>query len=165
MAYAHWEGFVKEACREYVKYVAQRRPKSGTLQEGLLVSCFMHLSRRISSGDMAAREALVEMIRRPTETRARIPQDSLVDTKANLRFDVYCSMMEGIGLPYDRLSTREHLIDRSLCDMRNSIAHGRDAFPKSQDAIDLHGEVLDMMETTRDVIMAAVRTSAFAQSG
>ena len=65
MAYAHWEGFVKEACREYVKYVAQRRPKSGTLQEGLLVSCFMHLSRRISSGDMAAREALVEVIDAP----------------------------------------------------------------------------------------------------
>ena len=56
---------------------------------------------------------------------------------------------------------RAQLIDRSLCDARNDIAHGKAFFPARDDYLTLHAEVLAMMEGIRDAILAAVATKAY----
>jgi hypothetical protein len=162
MTYAHWEGYTKEVCQAYVKYITRRRPKCAELNDGLLVSLMRHLNRRMTSGDDSARLALIETIRRPEEMRARIPPDTtLVDTKSNLRFDTLRAIFDGLGISLNEFETKANLIDKSLCDMRNEIAHGRNAFPPPEDALVLYAEVLTLMEMVRDHIMAEVRTSGY----
>jgi MAE_28990/MAE_18760-like HEPN len=162
MTYAHWEGYTKEVCQAYVKYIARRRPKCSDLNDGLLISSMKHLNRRMTSGDAAARLALIEAVRRPADARARIPPDTtLVDTKSNLRFDTLRTIFDSLGISVQDFETKANFIDKSLCDMRNAIAHGRDAFPPAADALDLYEEVLELMEKVRDRIMAEVRTSGY----
>jgi MAE_28990/MAE_18760-like HEPN len=158
MTYAHWEGYTKEACEAYVKYVTRRRLKCSEINDGFLMSTLKHLHRRANSGDEAAALALIEVVRRPNEARVRIPPSStLVDTKSNLRFETFRTIFGALGLSVADFETKANLVDRSLCDIRNAVAHGRDAFPPAEDALVLYEEVIKMMESVRDQILAAAR--------
>lgn len=160
LLYAHWEGFFKDACQTYVDFVAKRRPKAADLNDGFLLTVLSALQRRVDSGDDAAIEALLEAVREPASARARIPRTS-VNTKSNLRHAVAAKILLALGLPSDMFLTRAPLIDRSLCDARNAIAHGRDLFPDADGFRLLHDDVLGMMEELKDEIILAARTSAY----
>ena len=70
-------------------------------------------------------------------------------------------LLESFGLDTGPFELREQLIDRGLCDIRNSIAHGRDACPAIREFADLHAEVLLLMGQIRDLILAAARTGTY----
>jgi hypothetical protein len=53
----------------------------------------------------------------------------------------------------DKFATEDKLIDKSLCDSRNSIAHDRDHYPEPGTFDALHLEVMEMMEDLRDIII------------
>ncbi|MFB4283857.1 MAE_28990/MAE_18760 family HEPN-like nuclease [Nonomuraea sp. MTCD27] len=164
LLYAHWEGFFKDACQAYVDYVAKRRLLYSELNDGFLRTVMMALGKRAATGDEAGLAVLFESIREPEKSRARIPKNTIVDTKSNLRYVVLVEIMRAIGFPYDHFATKNNLIDKTLCDGRNSIAHGRDYFPASGSFVDLHAEVLEMMEDLRSVIMSNVRTEQYKRS-
>ncbi|MBG0820096.1 hypothetical protein HS048_05005 [Planomonospora sp. ID91781] len=161
MLYAHWEGFVKDACQSYVDFVAKRRLKFAELNDGLLSTVLIGLGRRALSGDEAGLREILNAIRKPEISRALIPKKTIVDTKSNLRFSVLSEILDGIGFPVDDFVTKNQLIDKTLCDGRNSVAHGRDYFPDPGSFEELHAEVLEMMERLRDIIMSNVRTQGY----
>lgn len=43
--------------------------------------------------------------------------------------DTFRTIFGSLGLPVADFETKANLVDRSLCDIRNAVAHGRDAFP------------------------------------
>src|SRR5437867_1425336 len=51
IVYAHWEGFVKDACQFYVEYVAKRRLLCSELNDGFLRTVLLGLSKRTMAGD------------------------------------------------------------------------------------------------------------------
>jgi len=157
LIYAHWEGFVREACQCYVEYVAKRRLRYDELNDGLLRTALLTLSKRLTIGDEASQVALFEVVRRPEFARARIPKNAMVDTKSNLRYAVLCEILQSVGMSIDAFELKDKLIDRSLCDVRNTIAHGRELFPTPNEISVLHSEVVAMMQSIRDMIMAAAR--------
>jgi hypothetical protein len=57
--------------------------------------------------------------------------------------------------------TPDKLIDVSLCDRRNSIAHGKEDYPAPGDFVALLNEVFDMMERVGDLIMAGARMKSY----
>jgi hypothetical protein len=59
------------------------------------------------------------------------------------------------------LDTRRHLVDVRLCDARNSIAHGEHAIPTPDSVLELHREVLKMMDEVRGEILDAVWGSKY----
>jgi hypothetical protein len=118
LLYAHWEGFTKEACQHYVDYVVKRRLKVSELSDGLALQAMVDLVRRLSAGDLQAREHLLDTIRRPDAARARIPRKTAVDAKSNLRFNVLVEILTLVGVDEEQLATKRHLIDTSLCDAR-----------------------------------------------
>jgi hypothetical protein len=164
MLYAHWEGFVKEACQAYVDYVAKRRLKCSELNDGLLRTVLLGLHKRALGGDQLANDDLIQVARRPEQTRAKIPRSTIVDTKSNLRYSVFADILYSVGISMDKFATKSHLVDRSLCDARNSIAHGRDLFPGQGDFSELHHEVIAMIEDLRDLIMANARQGLYKAS-
>ncbi len=157
MLYAHWEGYVKDSCTAYAEFIAKRRLRCNELSDGLLRTVLESLSRRAVAGDEEALLTLVDAVRRPSDSRARIPKMTMIDTKSNLRFKVLCEILNQIGFSADDFNTKDKLIDVSLCDRRNSIAHGREDYPSPGDFATLLNEVFEMMELVGDMIMAGAR--------
>lgn len=153
LLYAHWEGYVKESCQAYVDYIAKRRLKVGELNDGLLKVVLDQLNRRSASGDESAMISLMEAVRAPGNSRARIPRDTIVDTKSNLRSTVLSEILQCIGFDPTTFLTKNNLIDRTLCDGRNAIAHGRDYYPNPDEFDTLHDEVMLMLTQIRSTIM------------
>jgi hypothetical protein len=164
LLYAHWEGYAKDSCTAYVEYVARRRLRCSELNDGLLRTVLESLGKRMATGDEEAREALFEAVRRPDTSRARIPKMSMVETKSNLRYQVLSDLLIKIGLSADGFATKDKLIDVTLCDSRNSIAHGRDFFPSPDDFPQLMSEVVGMMEQMRDLLISAARLSSYRRA-
>jgi len=122
------------------------------------------LGKRAVAGDEGGTLALVEAVMEPTKARARIPKSTIVDTKSNLRYTVLAEIMSSIGFPVTSFVTRDKLIDRTLCDGRNTIAHGRTMYPAVGSFDDLHAEVMEMIEDIRDLILAAVRQGSYRRT-
>lgn len=165
MLYAHWEGYVKDSCSAYVEFVTIRRLRCNELSDGLLRTVLESLGRKTGAGDEEALQALVDAVRRPSDSRARIPKSTMIDTKSNLRFKVLCDILLSIGFSSENFVTKDKLIDKSLCDRRNSIAHGREDFPPAGDFADLLTDVLEMMEEVRSLIMAGARLKSYKRAG
>ena len=161
LLYAHWEGFVKEACQGYVDFVAVRKLRFNELNDGLLKISLEALLRRLDSGDDSASAALIDVVRRPTVARTKFSKNEIVDTKSNLRHNVLLEILEKIGFPVDSFATKANLIDKSLCDARNSIAHGRDHYPDPKAFALLRDSVMEMIEEIRDMILAQARTQGY----
>ncbi|MEU1190996.1 MAE_28990/MAE_18760 family HEPN-like nuclease [Streptomyces sp. NPDC005859] len=161
LLYAHWEGYVKEACQAYVDHVAKRRLKVGELNDGFLKVVLDQLNKRSAAGDQAASLALMEAVRQPENARARIPKDSIVDTKSNLSSAVLADIMNCVGFDSIDFSTKNNLIDKTLCNGRNAIAHGRDYYPSPPEFDSLHDDVLGMLEDIRDLIMTHARDKKY----
>lgn len=161
MLYAHWEGYVKDSCTAYVEFLARRRLRCDELCDGLLRTVLESLGKRAVTGDEEALLTLIDAVRRPGDSRARIPKLTMVDTKSNLRFKVLCEILSQIGFSADEFNTKDKLIDVSLCDRRNSIAHGRENFPAPGDFATLLNEVFEMMERVGDIIMSGARRKSY----
>lgn len=160
LIYAHWEGFVKDACQHYLDFVAKRRLKYRELSDPWLHTS---LRRTVSSGSGTSDtvDRLAAAIRSGGAERAPLARKGVVETRANLRHDTVCEIMNALGLPLGMIETRAQLIDRRLCDARNSVAHGRATFPEPSDALDLHREVLEMMEYVRNAVISAAETAGY----
>ncbi|AKD98705.1 hypothetical protein XU06_19895 [Rhodococcus erythropolis] len=161
LLYAHWEGFCKSVFETYIKLVIKRKPLLTDAADSLVLAHVSHLIRRMDSGDIDAATELVGIARGGSSGRLRLAHDRIVDTKSNLRFAVFESIMNSLNIPVADFSTKRNLIDIQLCDHRNDIAHGRANFPKSGQVLDLHKQVIDMMETVRDLTIAQVRLKTY----
>jgi len=160
LIYAHWEGFVRDACQHYLDYVAKRRLKYNELSDPWLHTS---LKRIVAAGSGASEavERLAAAVRSGGAERAVVPRKGVVETRANLRHETVCDIMNALGLPLGMVETRAQLIDRRLCDARNAIAHGRASFPRQEAALELHREVLEMMEHIRSCVVSAAESSAY----
>jgi MAE_28990/MAE_18760-like HEPN len=161
MLYAHWEGFGKECLQSYVEFISRRRLKLSELNDALLRVSLTHTLRRADSGDQGALGDLIDVVRRKGELRVPFPKSQLVNTQGNLRADVLADMLQNYGLDSMTFELRENLIDRRLCDTRNSVAHGRETCPAVGEFSELHTEVLEMMEHLRDLILGAARSGSY----
>ncbi|WP_131810481.1 MAE_28990/MAE_18760 family HEPN-like nuclease [Mycolicibacter heraklionensis] len=161
LLYAHWEGYCKAVFTAYLKLILRRRPLVSEAADRLILAHTQQIVRRIDSGDTDALGELVAIVRGTSTQRLRISQDKIVDTKSNLRFQVLEDITSALGIPLTDLITKKNLIDVQLCDTRNEIAHGRASFPSPQETLDLHRNVVAMMEDIRDVTIGQVRLKGY----
>lgn len=161
LMYAHWEGYTKEACQGYLDFVATRRLKFGEVSDAFVLLGALATAGAASRGDPSANSKLVELIRRGPDMRAVIQRKGPVNTRSNLRYETLCEIFDALDLPLNSFETRAALIDRSLCDVRNSIAHGRANFPDRDALLDLHSEVLSLLENVRELVLFAARTARY----
>jgi len=157
LLYAHWEGYAKEACEGYLDYVAIRKLRYDELGDGFLVTALRSLLKRLESGDDGAPGDAMDLVRRPTVARARVPRKAVINTRSNLRHDVLVEMCTALGLPTDDFVTRKQFIDRSLCDARNEIAHGRLYFPEAASFTRSYKDVLGILDNLRAAIIRHAR--------
>lgn len=125
LIYAHWEGFIKQASQDYLEYVSNQRLKYSELS-----SCFVvfgakkHLTSVVESRRAAVNIAAVDFFRGCADVRADLAISNTINTKSNLKSEVFVDIAMSLGVAIDPYDTYFNLIDESLLARRNAIAHG-----------------------------------------
>lgn len=151
MTYAHWEGYIKSSFDKLAETIMRRKPALNAVADEFAVAHLKHLLLRLSSGDVEAQANLLELARQGGNPRIRLRREELVRTHDNLRFKYLNEILGAFGMPSDAFELRRNFIDSSLCDRRNSVAHGRDSFPDAESVLKGADEVIELIELVKDL--------------
>jgi hypothetical protein len=154
ICYAHFEGYVRFAARKYLGYVALRKFKYSDLDRQFLRNYFLPRLAALSAykTSIAERCALVDEILNSSDLRFSRVNDELVNTKANLSFDVLTDICLVCGVPKATFADKATFIDVFLLKRRNGIAHGEDTFVGVDYLDELANGTVEMMRTFGDAL-------------
>ena len=154
ICYAHWEGYVRYAARKYLEHVALRKFKYGELDRQFLRNYFMPRLAALSTSkkSLVERCELVDEILNSSERRFSRVNEDLVDTKANLNFEVFTDICLVCGVPHSNLADKATFVDKFLLKRRNAIAHGEDTFVEIEDLDELTNETIGIMRAFGDAL-------------
>lgn len=165
MLYAHWEGFVKGAANAYVSYLSHRADRMCDLKP-----CFVALGMKskISSAQDSSKSAiavstisyLLEELNKPI----RLPQTDAISAQSNLSSAVFTNIVGWIGIDPGQYSTRFNLIDKTLLETRNGIAHGEYMVIDAARFESLVVEVMDILRWFKTDIENAVVQKSFLRA-
>lgn len=153
LLYAHWEGFVKKVAGFYLEYVSSHRLPYRRLKPN-----FVALSLRTkfealgANGKVSAANELAEFFCTKLEAQSNIPYKNIVDTKSNLSSKVLLDILSALGLSAASFETRLHFIDANLVNPRNHIAHGETEFLTVDEYLQLHEDVISLIEQFRNEV-------------
>jgi len=150
--YSHWEGFVKLAANSYLEYVISKKL---TYQE--LSSNFLALAMKEKLKD--AKETNKPSLYIPVckffiselNQRCILPKNA-ISTASNLSSEILKEITYILGIDFSIYSTKSVLIDTKLLKTRNEIAHGNDSVFDRDEYLELHGEVIGMLDLFRNQI-------------
>jgi hypothetical protein len=78
--------------------------------------------------------------------------DDLVNTKANLSFEVFTDICLVCSVPTATFVDKAPFVDVFLLKRRNGIAHGEDTFIEVEDLDELTSETVEIMRTFGDAL-------------
>jgi len=148
--YSHWEGFIKLAANSYLEYV---RLKDLTYQD--LSSNFLALAMKEKLKD--AKETnkpslyipVCEFFLSELNQRCILPKNA-ISTASNLSSEILKEITYILGIDFSIYSTKSPLIDTKLLKTRNEIAHGEDSVFDRDEYLELHREVIGMLDLFRN---------------
>ncbi|WP_229790342.1 MAE_28990/MAE_18760 family HEPN-like nuclease [Mycetocola manganoxydans] len=160
--YAHWEGWVKNVARLYIRYANTQSATYAQLSSAFLGNA---LKVKISSIEKASTPAIHNefalFLMEGLSGKARLSED-LVQTQSNLSSAVLSNVVERLGLPRrTEYATRANMIDQELVNRRNSIAHGQFLELNANDFLALHEDVLALLQLFTDDVRNAASTSSY----
>lgn len=165
LLYAHWEGFIKNAALMYLNYVNCQRL---TYKE--LKSCFVvfgmkgQLNTLTESRKAKASVSAIDFIFDKLDSRANIVLASAIDTESNLSSKVFDNILASIGFLSSYYEARYKLIDESLVDRRNKIAHGEFLDINAEDWRKLADEMISIMNNFKTDIENAASSALFKRT-
>lgn len=162
LLYAHWEGFVKCCGSYYLEFVANQGLKASDLRSNFIaIKLKSRLSEATKSNKPSSSEDLVDFFRSKLGDRLRIPHKGVIDTKSNLSSSVLREIVWSLGLDMTPYELKCHLIDSSLVDRRNRIAHGESLDIDIEGYLALHGDVMTLIDTFRNQLQNAAVLDEF----
>lgn len=165
LLYAHWEGFIKRAAELYLEYVSNR----GLKYEDL-TTCFVifglkgKLNTLVSSRKSIPNIKAMDFIRGSLGDLATLKMAGAVNTESNLSSSVFENIANSIGVSSAPYETKFNLIDSSLVDRRNKIAHGEFLDLKSSDFGLLVEEILNLIRLFKNDLINAAATEAYKKA-
>jgi hypothetical protein len=149
LLYAHWEGFIKTACSNYLDFVKYRKLNMNELPDNLLaLSLKSELQELESTGQHILHLKFVQFIKTSLSKRATWNLDKAIDTKSNLNSEVLENILSVVGIPFTDFELKSNLIDEQLLKHRNNIAHGNGNvldFDKNG-YLKVHDEIYDLLQ-------------------
>lgn len=142
LLYGHWEGFIKNASTHYLEYI-----NGQSLAYSELKSCFIvfglkqKLNELEKSKNSSTSISILDFLRGELGEKSKLKIESAIRTEFNLSSKVFGNIAKSIGISTTPYESRYHLIDESLLNRRNKIAHGEylevgsDGFRKLADEI------------------------------
>lgn len=128
ICYAHWEGYVRVCGKRYMGYVARRRFQYAELDRQFYRNYFLPRLAALSNSKTSISErcSLLDDILDAKEKRYSRVNDDLINTKANLNYEVLKDLCLICGVPFSIFDDDGDFIDKTLLKRRNAIAHGED---------------------------------------
>jgi hypothetical protein len=160
LAYAHLEGFSRQSIRSYFVYVKDKALKYSELAPNFLA---LKISQMVSQSTTNASyygDAVALLTQRLQED-AELPEPEVISAKSNLTFGRLSEMLYCINLSPNSLATKQHFLDNILLDRRNAIAHGEFRKPTLEDYVDVHCEVLDMLDVLHELLVTSAIAKAY----
>lgn len=160
LLYSHWEGYVKNACKQYLVHVSGKQISLDKLTNNFLAISLKGFAKKTlessSSLNLVNEIDLFQRINTCQNNIFSIPQTVIkeknkdfIDTRDNLNLKIlntFCTIV-GIG-KVTMIQGRENYIDKELLLQRNAISHGNKVHPDSAE-FNLH---IDEIKILRDVI-------------
>jgi hypothetical protein len=153
--YSHWEGFIKFASNAYVEYVGHQKLCYKELSPNFLA---LAMKQKLSEAQETSKASIYTSVCKfflsDLHQRASIPKDIVYTS--NLSSDVLKEIMALLGLDVSDYATKFNLIDVKLLKKRNNIAHGKFETCDKESYVELHQEVVNMIDLFRNKIENAV---------
>jgi len=146
LLYAHWEGFVKNACEYYLSFVEYKNLKYSELKENFIaLSLKNRLSEFEQTNKATIHSQLIDLLLNRQNENAIIPTENIIKTGSNLNSTVLREILTSIGISFNDYELKSNLIDVVLLKNRNSIAHGQYVELDDIKFNELHQEIIGIM--------------------
>lgn len=154
ICYSHWEGCVRFSARKYLEHVSLRRFQYGELDRKFFRNYFLPRLAAMSNSKLsiADRCSLIDEILNSSYQRFGRVNEDLINTKANLNFEVFTDLCLICGVPADRFAGSSTFIDVALLKRRSGIAHGEDTLVAVSDLDQIAGETIALMRAFGDAL-------------
>ncbi|NEP09441.1 MAG: hypothetical protein F6K14_04225 [Symploca sp. SIO2C1] len=161
--YSHWEGFVKFAANSYLEYVRLQRLTYRELSTNFLALAMKEkLKEAKDTNKPSIYIPVCDFFLSELDQRCSLPKD-LISTASNLSSDILKEITDLLGIDFSHYSTKSVLIDTKLLKTRNTIAHGNYLIFDIEEYIELHKEVINMLDLFRNQIENAVIRKEYLQ--
>jgi hypothetical protein len=151
LLYAHWEGFIKNSCELYLTYIKSLRLKYEKLCENIIaLSLKSSLNEFEQTNKSTIHCQIINFLLNNLNERALIPNDNIIKTGSNLNSAILREILTTVGLDYANYELKNNLLDTVLLKNRNSIAHGEYLELDEVDYIELHSEIIAIMDDIKN---------------
>ena len=121
--YAHWEGFVKNASTLYLQHISFKHLKNSELQSQFVALNLSNKIKDLEINKLESKTKIINFLFDEYNKKSNIPFKSIINTKSNLKFDVFVDILFTLDIDSINYQANESLIN-DLVDLRNTIAHG-----------------------------------------
>jgi hypothetical protein len=162
LVYAHWEGFIKAASEYYLNYVVYQGHIYRDLKTCFAVFGLKGKLSVLSDGRKAKIniEAL-DFVLAEMDRPAKMSMSSAIKTESNLTSTVFQNIAASIDIDTSPYETKFNLIDVSLVNRRNKVAHGEYLDLGTDDFLTLADEVIQMMRRYKTDIQNAASLKSY----
>ncbi len=151
LLYAHFEGYIKNVCEIFLKYIKLKKLNYIELKENLIaVSLKYELKNFEETNKSTIHCQMVDFILNKLNQRAKIPVDNVIKTGSNLNSNILREILTTVGIDFSHYELKSNLIDQILLKNRNSIAHGEYVPLDDIEYTELHKEILFIMDDIKD---------------
>ncbi|WP_017319412.1 MAE_28990/MAE_18760 family HEPN-like nuclease [Mastigocladopsis repens] len=161
--YSHWEGFVKLAANSYLEYVRSKKLTYKELSSNFLA---LAMKEKLKEAKETNKPSLYipvcDFFLSELNQRCILPKDA-ISTALNLSSEILKEITDILGIDFSLYSTKSVLIDTKLLKTRNEIAHGNYSVFDKGEYIELHLEVIGMLDIFRNQIENAAIEKKFMQ--
>jgi hypothetical protein len=162
MLYAHWEGFVKNASEAYLNYISNQGLSYRQLRTCLIsVGVQKHLNTLNQCKKAKKNVAIIEFLLNELDSKANIISEKSINTRSNLNSEVFENIATSLGFSIANYEAKFNLIDESLLNRRNTIAHGQFLDIDKTRYLDLNDEIVALMRAYKNDIENSLVLSSF----
>ena len=164
--YSHWEGFVKLAAKSYLEYVISKRLMYQERSSNFLA---LAMKEKLKDAKETHKPSLYipvcEFFLSELNQRCILPKPKdVISTASNLSSEILKEITYILGIDFSIYSTKSVLIDTKLLKTRNEIAHGNYSVFDRDEYLELHREVIEMLDIFRNQIENAAIQKKFRRN-
>lgn len=158
--YSHWEGFVKLAANSYLEYVISQKLTYQKLSSNFLA---LAMKEKLKEAKETHKPSLYipvcEFFISELNQRSILPKPKdVISTGSNLNSEILKEITYILGIDFSIYSTKSPLIDTQLLKTRNEIAHGEDSVFDRDEYLELHRDIIGMLDIfCTDIENAAIQ--------
>jgi MAE_28990/MAE_18760-like HEPN len=162
--YSHWEGFVKLAANSYLEYVSLKNLAYKELSSNFLALAMKEKLRLAKDTNKPSLYIpICDFFLSELNQKCILPKNT-ISTASNLSSEILKEITDVLGIDFSLYSTKSVLIDIKLLKTRNEIAHGNYLILDREEYIELHVEIIGMLDIFRNQIENAAVEKRFKQN-